>query len=77
MLEFDLNDPRLAGFLTVQRVALYGSEEAPFEIKVLLRGGRGTLSGCPSGLVHVHSESGFEMYLLLEDAAAGSGPRVG
>jgi hypothetical protein len=77
LLEFDLNDHRLAGFLTVQRVALYGSDEAPFETKVLLRGGRGTLSGCPSGLVHVHLESGFEMYLLLEDAAAGTGPRAG
>lgn len=67
MLEFDLNDRGLGGFLTVQRVALYGSAELPFEAQVLLRGGRATVTRCPSGLIHVHAESGFEMYVLLED----------
>jgi hypothetical protein len=74
VIEFDLNDERLTAFLNVQRVALYGTEEAPFERRVLLRGGRGTLSGCPSGLIHVEYEGGFEMYLLLEHGTAGAGP---
>lgn len=66
MIEFDLNAARQGGFLTVKRVLLHGSADTPFEQRVLLRGGRGTLTGCPSGMFHVEAP-GFEMYLLLED----------
>lgn len=73
LIEFDLKDPRLVGMLMVQRVALYGSGELPFERRVLLRGGRGTLTDCPPGLLHAQMGTGFEMYLLLEDVPTDPG----
>jgi hypothetical protein len=70
-IEFDLSDPRLTGFLNVQRVPLYGVEEMPFERDVMLEGGRGMLDECPPGLIHIQLGDDFEMYLLLEDCSPG------
>ncbi len=73
LLELDLQDPRINGFLTVQRVLLHGGTETEFSRETPMCKGRAVLTDCPPGLIHVHLDTRFELYLLLEDLPGSEG----